>query len=341
MLNDNNIVEKSSALVWAKMTDYGVNELKILETYLSRIDARRPESACVAFTKKEYLELLGLDPETKTSQLKLITARLLRNVVTIDLPGEGYVQYNLFSEAEAKYDEKVGQVVIRIQCHDKLKDAFFDLAENGYVKYRLKNTISMRSQYSIRLYGFLMSRPFGWTVEIKELRERLEATKKTYKEFKRFNELVLQKAIKEINEQTDLNVDTEIIRKGRNAVAVKFLIARKKEPELIAPADIDLPLEGPVDFFEDVDNDPINDSIPDMHDPLALFMSALPDYFDRDQAILLRDLALDHLPPYIGSMEERELWLHDYVYRKVKLMATSRVENPFGWLRSAVENDYK
>lgn len=334
MLNDNNMVEKSSALVWAKMTAYGVNELKILETYLSRIDARRPESALVSFTKKEYLALLGLDPETKTSQLKLITARLLKNVVTIDLPGEGYVQYNLFTEAKAMFDPDYGQVMIRIQCHDKLKDAFFDLAENGYVKYRLKNTLSMRSQYSIRLYGFLMSRPFGWTVEIKELRERLEATKKTYKEFKRFNELVLQKAIKEINELTDLNVDTEIIRKGRNAVAIKFSVKQKKVPELIIPADSEPPMEGQINILED-------DSIPDVNDPMALFMSALPDYFDRDQAVLLRDLAIDHLPPYISTIEERELWLHDYVSRKVKLMAASRVENPFGWLRSAVENDYK
>ena len=156
MLKDTNIVEKSKVLVWAKFQDYGIGELKILDTYLSRINARDPESALVSFTKKEYADLMGIDPNIRTSQLKAYTAGLLRNVVTIDLPGEGYVQYPLFSKAECRYDNELGQVLIKIRCHEELKPAFFDLAQKGYVQYQLKNVIALNSQFSIRLYTMLM-----------------------------------------------------------------------------------------------------------------------------------------------------------------------------------------
>ena len=100
MLDERHLVEKSKALVWAKFQDYSSGELKILDTYLSRINARDPDTSLVTFTKKEYADLMGLDANIRTEQLKAYTRGLLSNVVTIDLPGEGYVQYPLFSEAK-------------------------------------------------------------------------------------------------------------------------------------------------------------------------------------------------------------------------------------------------
>ena len=202
MLDEKYIVEKSKALVWAQFQDYSPGELKILDTYLSRIDARNPDSSLVTFTKKEYADLMGLDSDIRTEQLKTYTGGLLSNVVTIDLPERGYVQYPLFSEAKCYLDDKSGQVTIEVDCNPKLKTAFFDIAKNGYVRYQLKNIIALRSQYSVRLYPKLKDRPFGWTVSIEELRKILGATASSYDLFKDFNKHVLQKAIKEINEIT-------------------------------------------------------------------------------------------------------------------------------------------
>ena len=47
MLDERYWVEKSKALVWAQFQDYSPGELKILDTYLSRIDPRNPESSLV------------------------------------------------------------------------------------------------------------------------------------------------------------------------------------------------------------------------------------------------------------------------------------------------------
>jgi hypothetical protein len=347
MLDERYIVEKSKALVWAQFQDYSSGELKILDTYLSRIDARNPDSSLVTFTKKEYAELMGLDSDIRTEQLKAYTGGLLSNVVTIEMPGKGYVQYPLFSEAKCYLDETSGQVTIEVDCNHKLKPAFFDLAKNGYVRYQLKNIISLKSQYSVRLYPKLKDRPFGWTVAVSELREILGATAASYNVFKDFNKHVLQKAIKEINEITDIYVTTENIRKGKSVVSIKFSVTEKsphviskEEAELYDDAEhVDVVIdEGQMTFGEVMDDAFVDES----DDPLAFFASALPPNFNREQVELLRSLAYDHKPSDVAYGSAADLWLHDYLSQKTKLMqATTGVMNPFGWMRRAVMEDWK
>ena len=300
MLDERHLVEKSKALVWAKFQDYSSGELKILDTYLSRIDARNPDTSLVTFTKKEYADLMGLDANIRTEQLKAYTSGLLSNVVTIDLPGEGYVQYPLFSEAKCYLNKDSGQVTIEVDCNHKLKPVFFQLAETRYVRYRLKNIISLKGQYSVRLYPKLKDRPFGWTISVKELREMLGATKASYDVFKDFNKHVLQKAVKEINEITDITVTTENIRKGKSVVSIKFnvtekshLVIGKEDAELFNDAEhVEVEVDEGQMTFDDLNSATTID--PD--DPLAFFADALPSGFSREQVELLRALALEHKP---------------------------------------------
>ena len=341
MLDEKYIVEKSKALVWAQFQDYSPGELKILDTYLSRIDARNPDSSLVTFTKKEYAELMGLDSEIRTEQMKAYTGGLLSNVVTIDLPEKGYVQYPLFSEAKCYLDEKTGQVTIEVDCNPKLKTAFFDIAKNGYVRYQLKNIIALRSQYSVRLYPKLKDRPFGWTVSIEELRKILGATASSYDLFKDFNKHVLQKAIKEINEITDINVTTENVRKGRSVVSIRFKVEEKKQI-VLSKEQAELFYEEAEQFTMEGVTDAPPSPIDDPDDPLCLCAAALPREFTREQVDLLRNLAIDHIPMSVYGQEAKELWLHDYLQRKTMLMrATPGVNSPFAWLRQAVAEDWK
>jgi hypothetical protein len=345
MLDEKYIVEKSKALVWAQFQDYSPGELKILDTYLSRINPREPDSSLVTFTKKEYAELMGLDSDIRTEQLKTYTGGLLSNVVTIDLPDKGYVQYPLFSEAKCYLDENSGQVTIEVDCNHKLKTAFFDIARNGYVRYQLKNIISLRSQYSVRLYPKLKDRPFGWTVSVAELRKMLGATAASYDVFKDFNKHVLQKAIQEINDITDITVTTENIRKGRSVESIRFTVHEKTHHILSQEETASLGhVEEQVDEGQVTLDAVFSDTYVDPNDPddeLALIASALPSNFTREQVELLRLLSLDHMPLTIGSVAERDMWIFDFLHRKVKLMeATPGVVSPFAWLRKAVAEDW-
>ena len=347
MLDERYIVEKSKALVWAKFQDYSSGELKILDTYLSRINPRNPDSSRVTFTKKEYAELMGLDSDIRTEQLKAYTSGLLSNVVTIDLPGKGYEQYPLFSHAKCYLDDNSGQVTIEVDCHQALKPAFFDIARNGYVRYQLKNIISLKSLYSVRLYPKLKDRPFGWTVSVAELREMLGATASSYDVFKDFNKHVLQKAVKEINEITDITVTTENIRKGRSVESIRFKVT-EKSPHVISKEDVELfndaeEVEIEVDEDQTCMEEVFTPRNVAYDESLELCASALPPYFTIEQVEMLRLLALEHMPfMELGNMGARDLWLHDFLYKKTKLMeATPDVQNPFAWMRKAVMEDWQ
>ena len=94
MLDEKYVVEKSKALVWAQFQDYSSGELKILDTYLSRIDPRNPNSSLVTFTKKEYAELMGLDSDIRTEQLKASFSKHTKETSFISPTTQGILREN-------------------------------------------------------------------------------------------------------------------------------------------------------------------------------------------------------------------------------------------------------
>lgn len=340
MLDKNYNIEKSKALVWAKFNQFNAGELKVLDTYLSKIDARSPGSYRVTFTKREYCDLMGLHPETKTEQLKKYTKHLLGNVVTIDTE-KGYRQYTLFTFAECELDEELGQNVVTICCNQELKELFFNLAEDGYVRYKLKNSIALGSQYSILLYGLLKDKiktgtskialnSIEWRVDLKELREYLGATEKSYDAFKEFNRSILQKSQEEINRHTDINFEYEKILKGRLTRGIKFIITEKIEPRK-------LQMPGQIDLIPDED--------PEKRKRLQLFIDVLPSSLTLDQVDVLQSLARDRVPFAFDGPTGMDLRVHDYLEEKVNLMKTqTKPVIPaahYSWLRKAVIEDWK
>lgn len=336
MLSTENWVEKSKALVWAKFIDekekFTVGEFKLLDTYLSRINARDPDSGAVSFTRAEYCELLGLDPSMRKEQLQRYTKHFLGNSIVINR-GDEWGAYSLFTTAEAKNDKDTGQVIITIKCNPDLKDIFFNLAGDGYVRYKLKNIIALEGKYAVRLYSMLKDRPFGFKVGLNELKEYLNVNTKSdrYNQFKYFSAEILKKAINEINERTDITASFEKVAQGRKVVAVKFSV-KQKAPALPEPPADDMQADEPGD-------------IPDINDRLALCASALPAHFTRNEVDYLRSLAMVHVPFEVCNLTEKELWMHDYLDSKTKLMMVQKrtvvKEKQFSWLCRAVEENWK
>lgn len=231
MLDENAIVEKSKQLIWSKYPTWSAGELAVFDTYLSRINARKYETARVVFTKSEYEQLMGLK-EVRPEQLNKYIKNFMGNVITMKTE-RGWVHYPLFEEAEFEKNEN-GEWEVTLQCHNKLKEVFFNLAESGYQSYRLRYTLNLKSKYSKLLYCLLKDNVWKktWEVDLKELRDLLGATEKTYEAFKDFNKFVLKKAEEEINACTDLHVRYEKVMKGRTTKAVRFFISPIDEDEL-------------------------------------------------------------------------------------------------------------
>lgn len=121
---------------------------------------------------------------------------------------------------KAKVLPKSGKVKVKLD--EDMAKYLLGLCQN-YTQYSLLYVLPMRSSYSIRLYELLKSYAGlkHKNFKIDELKMRLMAP---YENFKDFRKKVLEKAAKEINEYTDIEVTWEPIFKGRKVVEVDFFI---------------------------------------------------------------------------------------------------------------------
>lgn len=94
-----------------------------------------------------------------------------------------------------------------------------------FTGYQLKNISALSSFHAFRLYELMVQyRTFGERVfPLDRLRELLEMKNK-YPSVKDFRRYVLDMAIKEINQHTDLKLSLEPQRTGRSISGFKFLI---------------------------------------------------------------------------------------------------------------------
>ena len=70
-----------------------------------------------------------------------------------------------------------------------------------------------------------------WEIGLDELKEMLNCTAETYDRYKYFNDAILKKCHKELNEKTDCHFDYEPVKRGRAIIGVQFTI--KSLAELI------------------------------------------------------------------------------------------------------------
>lgn len=328
------LVEKSKRLVWARFNHYTAGEMRLLETYLSRINPRDPESSRVQFTLAEYKELLGLS-NIDARNIKPQLDHFLGNVVTIEGTKNGapaWAKYVLFTTATCDFFPDLGQYVITISCNPDLRSVFFNLAEDGYIRYRLRYTKDMKSQYSIRLYGMLRDwLPKGaYTVPIDRLRDELGATDSSYKRLDNFTRRALDPAVKEINGLSDLKVTYTKIKKGRSVTDFCFKIKLKPPQKAIEAQATAMPQEHGGEWFAEgmgADISPesawklallVKDKLADLHPdiPVDQHDNAAREILQRAYAALLpadKEPAPENPAGYLWSVLCRGAAIDDYL----------------------------
>lgn len=94
----------------------------------------------------------------------------------------------------------------------------------GYNSHELKHIATMDSFYAIRIYRMLIESKWKTSVlevTIDQLKWTLDCADK-YKTIDNFKRRVIEPAMTEINDKTNLDVDYENIKKGKSVVGIKF-----------------------------------------------------------------------------------------------------------------------
>jgi len=223
-IENNYLIVKNNKLVESRYK-LSLQEQKLILILTSKIQKKDDDLKRYEFTAKKLADFLGVSKDKYYSSLKQITKKLLGRVFQT-IENDKLTQYNWISVAE--YDEGV----VRIGLNPNLKPYLLQL-KNNFTKYQLKNIVQLNSVYAIRIYELCKQYENigNRTFELKELKEILGITEKSYDIYNRFKEKVLEIAKREINAKTDLEIDFEGIKKVRKVTSIKFRIKKNENFE--------------------------------------------------------------------------------------------------------------
>jgi len=123
-----------------------------------------------------------------------------------------------------RVDIDKGSTVVTVKF-DELMAPYLLKIKDCFVEYRLENVLPMKSQYSLRLYELLKSHngQAKWEISLDELKAQLFIENApAYDRYDLFRQRVIDPAILEVCNYTDLLVAYEPKRKDRKIVSIIF-----------------------------------------------------------------------------------------------------------------------
>lgn len=218
-------VLKSNPLTSLWRSELTLSEFKILDTYLARIDSHKPEQRQVQISKEEIENVFGIS-KINIKELDARLNHLVGQAVRIS-DGDykhGFAWVSLFEEARVDIDQN-GVQTVYLECTQKAMKYFFNCENIGYLRYKLQSVKDIKSRYTYVMFLYIEKNRYrtDWIVPLDDLKLFLNCEKDDlYKDFKFFNQRILKRCKKEIQQKTECNYEYETIKKGRKVVAIHF-----------------------------------------------------------------------------------------------------------------------
>ena len=228
------LIVKSNKLVQAIQT-LSLAETRVIQ--LAIIDARETGKG---LTPEHPLELnanryaKAFNVSLDAAYLALIEAEdsLFKKKFTITnedgtLTKSRWIQDANYRKGEGRILVTLTRVVIE---HVTKIDGF----EQYFTSYHLKKTADFKSVYAVRLYELLMQwKSVGKTpvYELNKFRSQLGIAVNEYTRMEAFKRRVLDIAVDQINELSDITVKYEQHKKGRSISGFSFTFKQKKKPK--------------------------------------------------------------------------------------------------------------
>ena len=232
MENSLKLVSREPLILLLSKNDFTAIERKIYWAILSQMIQGFNVSPDL-FQNKEFTISLDSLQETNRSRVKSAIVKIVQRKLYYENPkGDEFEIVTPFPYA--KYEGSKGR--IRLTMLANVVPYFMEL-KNGYSEFELFAALSLSSEYSQKLYPLLSRwKDTGiWNnVEIEQLKDTLRATH--YNRFVHFKQRVLDQAVKEINEKTDIEISIDYKKTGRIVTHLTFNILSKSKKEQINAA---------------------------------------------------------------------------------------------------------
>ena len=222
----NNLVVKDNALVSASYYLSLAEQRLIL---LGIVEARNNQSQDNEFIihVNSYINAFGVDDSTAYLTIKEACKRLRGRYFTYQRLINGNLE-----QTESNWVQSVSYAInssyVKIKFTDDVMPLITNL-ERHFTSYQLEQVKDLTSIYAIRLYELLISWKQKKKVELSlvDLRLKLGIEPNEYKAMNNFKAKVLDLAVSQINEHTDITVKYEQVKQGRTITGFKFLFKQK------------------------------------------------------------------------------------------------------------------
>lgn len=281
LISNTNSIKKSNELSTAKLNEgLTLNQMQLLAYAIYSTQ----QDGSTTFIKADFEKTFGLD-EYRTEHAKKDSQRILSIQVGFeDLENDTFEYMNVFHKM--KYEKGTFQ----FQWAPEITPHILDLKDK-YVLTDLSITAHFKSSFSWTLYDYLRGLYGAWYMSLsKNAIMKLFGVedKKSYqKNTSKFKQAVLNVAIDEINEFTELDVKYEEIKKGRSIVGFKLIWSTGKKVQKASKKQMD-----------------ILRNIADVTLADTLMYAEIKDEMNRERAMqIIRDLQLtkhNYLQPELG-----------------------------------------
>ena len=248
-IRHNGVVSTSNRLI--RPIELSANEYKALlyamavANYGEKNDHNREitEQTYIYLYKDDLADLLGL---SKKNSINVAIDRIYKELSSrvahfiIEEPND-------IGKKKIKKVHSVVPIIRELRWEDDSKNAlqirftsevlpyFTQLAGGNFTTYQLKHLFALESVASMSLYSYFIKNEFKFnhqqsyevSLSLENLRALIDVSDTKYDRWVDFRRYVLDKIISEINEQTDLKLEYETIKKGRAVDGVKFKLVNR------------------------------------------------------------------------------------------------------------------
>lgn len=232
---DKQSVTQDNALISASYT-MGLHEKRLLVSAIAQLDptskAWKEGRAEVTVLANEWAERFGLDQKSAYRRLRKAASELYNRSVRIR--GDHRNGKNIRWISAEEYSEQEGRVTLTFSgpiLH------YLTGMIDEFTSYDLLGVSGLKSGHSIRLYELASQfKGTGWRyIELSEIRE-IFCLGDAYPRWQDLKKYVVDRACKEITAKSDMDVDYEIVKRGRSVHAIRLKIEEKQQLDLLADA---------------------------------------------------------------------------------------------------------
>lgn len=225
----NQIIKKSNDLITAKYR-LSIIQQYVLHNVISQIHIEDTDFKKYEINVRSIAENHGIDTKNAYRYIKKSALELNKQPIIIGDEIEG-ISLNWFSSV--RYNSNRGSLLV--DFHPDLKPYLLQL-QSYFTQYENKNIQQFKCIHSLRFYEFLKQKQnlgkgleFYIELTIVDIRSMFCFSENEYKKTNDLKRFVIEPAIKEITNQTDLNIkDVQFLKKGRSIHSV-YIVAEPKK----------------------------------------------------------------------------------------------------------------